>query len=58
MDVLAQLRKVAQSLDQIGAKPDRVRRGEAESLEALDFVYRLEQLHERTLAAAGVTDPG
>ena len=57
MDVLAKFGQVAQGGNEIGAKTDRMRRGEAKTFEPIDRVNRFEQLHEWTLTETGVSAP-
>ena len=49
MKMIDQLWQTPVGLDQIFAESDRMRRGEAQSFQAVDFVDRVEQLHERSL---------
>ena len=51
--MFAEFRQIAQRLDEIVAKSDRMRRGKAEPLQAIDLVHRLEQLHEGTFVRLG-----
>src|SRR3954470_4618224 len=50
MRALHELRQLAVSFDQIVAVAFRVRSGETDALQPLNFMHRFEQLHERGLA--------
>src|SRR4029077_1285520 len=49
MEVIDQFRQAPVGVDQIFTKSDRVRRSEAKTLQTLDFVDGIKQLHKRTL---------
>ena len=51
MEAIDQFWQAPVGVDQIFTKSDRVRRSEAKTLQTLDFVDGIEQLHKRTLIA-------
>src|SRR5580692_3042166 len=53
MDVFDQLWQPAERFNQIVPKSDRVRRGEADPLQPVDFLERFEQLDEGTFPVQG-----
>ena len=50
MDVRAEFRQIGEGGDEVVAVADGMRRGEADALDAIDFMHGFEQLHEGRLA--------